>query len=90
MKIRKVVTDAGDRRPPEEGPREQGESGGFGRSRTTSSGAPEAPENSALIHGLMLFPMFHAFDLGVLGELGASRFSGPSWGSRKGRKGRKG
>jgi len=34
--------------------------------------------------------MLDAFDLGVLGELGASRFPGPERGSRQGRQGRKG
>ena len=32
--------------------------------------------------------MLFAFELGVLGELGASRFPGPKGGSRKGRQGR--
>jgi len=34
--------------------------------------------------------MLDAFDLGVLGELGASLIPGPEGGSRKGRKGRQG
>ena len=43
-----------------------------------------------LHHDLGNLIMLDAFDLGGLGELGASLFPGPKGGSRKGRKGRKG
>ena len=66
VKGRQVVAEGGDRRPPEEGPPEQGESGGFGRSRTASNGVRETPENPAQMHGLTLF--FHESNcLGVKG-----------------------
>ena len=40
-----------DLRPPGDGPPQQWEPVGFGLSRTASSGAPEAPKNSAHMHG---------------------------------------